>query len=92
LRFRFADDRAGCWVRLRDRGPLFENRAPVEAMIESGIPAMRDVRRHVDALHDGRWPIELASLVRHIAQDRTFRPVSITASSIRRPGTPAAPA
>lgn len=53
LHLLFADDMADRWIRLRNRGPLFENRTPVEAMIEGGIPAMLDVRRHVDALRGG---------------------------------------
>lgn len=53
LHLLFADDMADRWVRLRNKGPLFENRTPVEAMIEGGIPAMLDVRRHVDALRGG---------------------------------------
>ena len=47
------DTRHDRWARLRNRGPLFENRAPVDAMIEGGIPTMLDVRRHVDALRGG---------------------------------------
>jgi uncharacterized protein (DUF2384 family) len=53
LHLLFADDMADRWVRLRNKGPLFENRSPVEAMIEGGIPTMIDVRRHVDALRGG---------------------------------------
>ena len=53
LHLLFADDMADRWVRLRNRGPLFENRTPIEAMIEGGIPMMIDVRRHVDALRGG---------------------------------------
>ena len=49
----FADDMADRWARLRNSGPLFDNRTPIEAMIEGGIPAMLDVRRHVDALRAG---------------------------------------
>ena len=49
----FADDMADRWARLRNKGPLFDNRTPIEAMIEGGIPAMLDVRRHVDALRGG---------------------------------------
>src|SRR5215469_996111 len=49
----FADDMADRWTRLRNKGPLFDNRTPIEAMIEGGIPAMLDVRRHVDALRGG---------------------------------------
>ena len=53
LHLLFADEMADRWVRLRNRGPLFENRTPIEAMIEGGIPLMIDVRRHVDALRGG---------------------------------------
>ena len=53
LHLLFVDDMADRWVRLRNKGPLFENRTPVEAMIEGGIPTMLDVRRHVDALRGG---------------------------------------
>ncbi|EQD62830.1 hypothetical protein B2A_02654 [mine drainage metagenome] len=53
LHLLFADDMADRWVRLRNRGMLFENRTPIEAMIEGGIPLMIDVRRHVDALRGG---------------------------------------
>lgn len=53
LHLLFADDMADRWMRLRNKGPLFENRTPIEAMIEGGIPAMLDVRRHVDGLRGG---------------------------------------
>ena len=53
LHLLFADDMADRWARLRNRGPLFDNRTPIEAMIEGGIPAMLDLRRHVDALRGG---------------------------------------
>lgn len=53
LHLLFADGMADRWVRLRNRGPLFDNRTPIETMIEGGIPAMLDVRRHVDALRGG---------------------------------------
>src|SRR5215472_16379175 len=53
LHLLFADDMADRWARLRNRGPLFDNRTPIETMIEGGIPAMLDVRRHVDALRGG---------------------------------------
>jgi uncharacterized protein (DUF2384 family) len=53
LHLLFADDMADRWARLRNKGPLFENRSPVDAMIEGGIPAMLDVRRHIDALRGG---------------------------------------
>jgi len=53
LHLLFADDMADRWARLRNKGTLFDNRTPIEAMIEGGIPAMLDVRRHVDALRGG---------------------------------------
>ena len=53
LHLLFADDMADRWARLRNKGPLFANRTPIEAMIEGGIPTMLDVRRHVDALRGG---------------------------------------
>jgi hypothetical protein len=53
LHLLFADDMADRWARLRNKGPLFDHRTPIEAMIEGGIPAMLDVRRHVDALRGG---------------------------------------
>ncbi|HEY7298627.1 MAG TPA: antitoxin Xre-like helix-turn-helix domain-containing protein [Xanthobacteraceae bacterium] len=53
LHLLFADEMADRWARLRNRGPLFEGRTPVDAMIEGGIPMMIEVRRHVDALRGG---------------------------------------
>ena len=53
LHLLFADDMADRWARLRNKGPLFDNRTPIDAMIEGGIPVMLDVRRHVDALRGG---------------------------------------
>jgi hypothetical protein len=53
LHLLFADEMADRWMRLPNKGPLFENRTPIEAMIEGGIPTMLDVRRHVDALRAG---------------------------------------
>jgi hypothetical protein len=53
LHLLFADGMADRWVRLRNSGPLFRNRTPIEAMIEGGIPAMIEVRRYVDALRGG---------------------------------------
>jgi len=53
LHLLFADEMADRWMRLLNKGPLFENRTPIEAMIEGGIPTMLEVRRHVDALRAG---------------------------------------
>jgi hypothetical protein len=53
LHLLFADAMADRWMRLRNSGPLFANRTPVETMIDGGIPAMIEVRRYVDALRGG---------------------------------------
>jgi hypothetical protein len=53
LHLLFADAMADRWVGLRNSGPLFANRTPIETMIEGGIPAMIEVRRYVDALRGG---------------------------------------
>jgi antitoxin Xre/MbcA/ParS-like protein len=53
LHLLFADAMADRWVRLRNSGPLFGNRTPIETMIEDGIPTMIEVRRYVDALRGG---------------------------------------
>lgn len=53
LHLLFADGMADRWVRLPNKGALFDGRTPIEAMIEGGIPTMLDVRRHVDALRSG---------------------------------------
>ena len=53
LKLLFADGMALRWPKLKNKGPLFENRTPVEAMIEGGIPKMVRVRQHVDALRGG---------------------------------------
>jgi Protein of unknown function (DUF2384) len=53
LHLLFADAMADRWIRLRNSGPLFGNRTPIETMIHGGIPAMIEVRRYVDALRGG---------------------------------------
>jgi hypothetical protein len=53
LNLLFDKKMADRWPKLRNSGPLFENRTPVEAMIEGGIPLMIEVRRHIDALRGG---------------------------------------
>jgi hypothetical protein len=53
LHLLFADSMADRWTRLRNKGPLFENRTPIEAMIEGGIPRMLEVRRYIDAVRGG---------------------------------------
>ena len=41
------------WPGLRNSGPLYEGRTPVEFMISGGIPAMMRVRDHIDAMRGG---------------------------------------
>lgn len=41
------------WPALRNSGPLYEGRTPVEFMVAGGIPAMMRVRDHVDAMRGG---------------------------------------
>lgn len=53
LHLLFADEMADRWPQLTNRGPLFGNRSPVQAMVEGGIPVMLDTRRHVDAVRGG---------------------------------------
>jgi hypothetical protein len=53
LHLLFADTMADRWIRLRNAGPLFGNRTPIETMIDGGIPVMIEMRRYVDALRGG---------------------------------------
>jgi len=53
LHLLFADGMADRWPQLPNKGPLFDNRRPIDAMIEGGIPRMLDVRRYVDAVRGG---------------------------------------
>jgi len=53
LHLLFADDMADRWPQLPNKGALFDNRRPIDAMIEGGIPRMLDVRRYVDAVRGG---------------------------------------
>ena len=48
-----SDPLADDWVRLPNQGPLFAGRRPLDLMRAGGIPAMLEVRRHVDALRGG---------------------------------------
>lgn len=41
------------WITLPNQGPLFAGRTPLAAMLAGGLPAILDVRRHVDALRGG---------------------------------------
>lgn len=53
LHLLFADDMADRWLRLANKGPIFERTSPIEAMIDGGIPRMLEVRRYVDAIRGG---------------------------------------
>ena len=53
LHLLFADGMADRWVRLPNRGPIFDRMPPVLAMIEGGIPRMLETRRYIDALRGG---------------------------------------
>lgn len=49
----FADGFADRWPALVNRGPVFDRRSPIDAMIEGGIPRMLETRQYVDALRGG---------------------------------------
>lgn len=53
LHLLFADDMADRWPRLVNRGPIFDRKTPIEAMIEGGIPRMIETRQYIDALRCG---------------------------------------
>lgn len=53
LRLLFSERLADDWPGLPNAQQPFEGRTPVEVMLEGGIPAMIEVRRHVDALRGG---------------------------------------
>jgi hypothetical protein len=53
LHLLLANDMADRWPKLANRGPIFERRSPVQAMIDGGIPAMLEVRRYIDAVRGG---------------------------------------
>ncbi len=53
LHLLFADQMADRWPKLPNRGPVFQRKSPVEAMIEGGIPLMLETRRYIDAVRGG---------------------------------------
>lgn len=53
LHLLFADDMADRWLRLPNKGPLFNRATPIQSMIEGGIPSMIEIRRYVDAVRGG---------------------------------------
>lgn len=44
---------ASRWVKLANRGPEFEGKRPIDAMIHGGLPKILRVRTYVDALRGG---------------------------------------
>lgn len=53
LHILFADSMADRWPSLANRGPIFDRKSPIDAMIEGGIPRMLETRQYVDALRGG---------------------------------------
>ncbi|WP_231567962.1 antitoxin Xre-like helix-turn-helix domain-containing protein [Sphingobium herbicidovorans] len=53
LHLLFADPMADQWPKLPNRGPIFQRKSPVDAMIDGGIPLMLETRRYVDAVRGG---------------------------------------
>ncbi len=53
LRLLFSLPLADEWVRLPNKGSLFNGQRPIDVMIAGGIPTMIEVRSYVDALRGG---------------------------------------
>lgn len=53
LHLLFANTMADRWPQLPNKGPLFGNKRPIDAMMEGGIPRMLEVRRYIDAVRGG---------------------------------------
>ena len=53
LHLLFADGMADRWPSLLNRGPVFDGKSPIQAMIEGGIPRMLETRQYIDALRGG---------------------------------------
>jgi hypothetical protein len=53
LRLLFSLPLADEWVRLSNKGSLFGGQRPLDLMLKGGIPAMLEVRQHIDALRGG---------------------------------------
>lgn len=49
----FSEDLATRWPRLKNAGPIFRNRTPIDAMIEDGTPTILDARRLIEAVSGG---------------------------------------
>ncbi len=53
LHLLFADRMADRWPKLPNRGPIFQRKSPVDAMLEGGIPLLLETRRYIDAVRGG---------------------------------------
>ena len=53
LRLLFSEPLADDWIRLPNKGALFDGRTPLAVAIERGIPGLLEIRAHVDALRGG---------------------------------------
>jgi hypothetical protein len=53
LHLLFSGPVADEWIRLPNRGALFAGARPIDRIAQGGIPALLDVRRHLDALRGG---------------------------------------
>lgn len=53
LHLLFADEMADRWPKLPNKGPIFQRKSPVDAMVEGGIPLMLETRRYIDAVRGG---------------------------------------
>jgi hypothetical protein len=53
LHLLFTDSMADRWPLLPNRGPIFDRKSPIEAMVEGGIPRMLETRQYIDALRGG---------------------------------------
>ena len=53
LRLLFSLPLADEWVRLPNKGSLFNGQRPIDVMIAGGIPTMFEVRSYIDALRGG---------------------------------------
>lgn len=53
LELYFEPQLARRWIKLENKGPEFDGRRPVDAMIAGGLPKIMRVRNYVDALRGG---------------------------------------
>jgi uncharacterized protein (DUF2384 family) len=53
LHLLFSQPLADEWVRLPNKSSPYRGHRPLDMMFQGGIPAMLDVRRHVDAMRGG---------------------------------------